>query len=398
MTRSLRIRYCLSKKGAELSPYSSEKLLQFSVLQGFLLNFANFKLEEEPVILRLRCTHESLSNLETLFDEVTKSQEMKWEKETWSWIDVKLNDNIPAEKLKNMIDDSYNILYSELEYRQKMIIDFSDMKFDPFETLKQLTDFNNLAHRSNEVLLLLQPAINFTAKQTATGKIGQSKLGGLPDFPQDWEYPRFGDNPLSFLAQINLSDIPDSLSANLLPDTGILYFFSAWAWIDEQSDFVIPWDESPWDDLSFSRVLYFDGDPDSLLPANPPGGLYIYKEMPIGFSRLWTLPRAASYVREPIVSSLNWSEDDYEKLDELYFDYSYLYQRARNYPPDYHLLGYSAPINVEITKDGECLLLQVDGHLSGNQWADGGVIYFVIGQQDLINNDFSRVRAILDSA
>jgi uncharacterized protein YwqG len=53
-------------------------------------------------------------------------------------------------------------------------------------------------------------------------KIGNSKMGGLPDLPLNCQYP---DGQLTFLAQINLSEIRKYDSDKLLPEKGMIYFF-----------------------------------------------------------------------------------------------------------------------------------------------------------------------------
>ena len=64
--------------------------------------------------------------------------------------------------------------------------------------------------------------------------IGTSKFGGKPHLPEDFIWPYyegkgFGDviknRPLSFLAQINLQEVKQYDKDNLLPESGMLYFF-----------------------------------------------------------------------------------------------------------------------------------------------------------------------------
>ena len=55
--------------------------------------------------------------------------------------------------------------------------------------------------------------------------IGNSKLGGFPDLPQKTDWATFDKVPLSFLAQINLAELPDFEFRNSLPKNGLLSFF-----------------------------------------------------------------------------------------------------------------------------------------------------------------------------
>ena len=54
---------------------------------------------------------------------------------------------------------------------------------------------------------------------------GQSKLGGMPDLPVSVLWPTWKDQPLSFLAQINLAGLPKAGFLNTLPASGLLSFF-----------------------------------------------------------------------------------------------------------------------------------------------------------------------------
>lgn len=54
-----------------------------------------------------------------------------------------------------------------------------------------------------------------------------SRLGGRPNLPDDIAWPRAGDLPLHFVAQINLREVEATLPGNGLPRDGLLLFFAA---------------------------------------------------------------------------------------------------------------------------------------------------------------------------
>lgn len=54
--------------------------------------------------------------------------------------------------------------------------------------------------------------------------VGGSKVGGNPDLLDDVECPRWKDNDMTFIAQINLAECPSDMS---LPTSGLLSFFYA---------------------------------------------------------------------------------------------------------------------------------------------------------------------------
>ena len=96
--------------------------------------------------------------------------------------------------------------------------------------------------------------------------MGQSRIGGLPDVPRDFEWPRwlpskvrndkYGQSwrpgraaPLGLIAQIDLRAIPRIDDA--LPSSGWLYFF--------YDRYCEPWGFDP-ADRGCCRILYADGD------------------------------------------------------------------------------------------------------------------------------------------
>ena len=52
-----------------------------------------------------------------------------------------------------------------------------------------------------------------------------SRLGGAPDLPPAIAWPRNDDEPLSFIAQVNLADVASYESEGILPRDGLLSFF-----------------------------------------------------------------------------------------------------------------------------------------------------------------------------
>jgi len=99
-----------------------------------------------------------------------------------------------------------------------------------------------------------------------------SQIGGSPNLPPDWEWPRidFADSTsdpdilpftasLDFLAQIRLSDLPAVEQRELLPGDGMLYFFAL------SQSHVPLYELGP----EAARVLYYPGDA-SVFPQRPP--------------------------------------------------------------------------------------------------------------------------------
>lgn len=101
--------------------------------------------------------------------------------------------------------------------------------------------------------------LHLMIEPTTEDLTGKSKWWGAPDLPQGWDYPCQQDVPLIFVCQIRCSDLADVDPDNLLPHSGMLYFFAA---ISEYlADFAMEIDTDVhnglglWDNEAF-RVLY----------------------------------------------------------------------------------------------------------------------------------------------
>ncbi|MGD9720542.1 MAG: DUF1963 domain-containing protein [Pirellulales bacterium] len=121
-----------------------------------------------------------------------------------------------------------------------------------------------------------RPSVRLSAHRAPSALIGigESRIGGAPDVPRGFEWPRWipskprddvyakpwrpdGPAPLGFIAQIDLSDIPQ-VDDNL-PNSGWLYFF-----YDRHCE---PWGFDPTDRGS-CRIIYVDPDRSELSRAD----------------------------------------------------------------------------------------------------------------------------------
>ncbi len=102
--------------------------------------------------------------------------------------------------------------------------------------------------------------------------VGGSKLGGAPDLPVGMEWPHrdgaLGRFPLSFIGQINFSEIKSFDLEDKLPDSGILYFF-----YDCNDEDGMPWGFDP-KDADGKWVCYTKtADPAALTRQETPAAL-----------------------------------------------------------------------------------------------------------------------------
>lgn len=245
--------------------------------------------------------------------------------------------------------------------------------------------------------------------------LGQSKIGGKPHLPKDFEWPYFlGTNldnetknrPLSFICQINLEEVKQFDAENLLPNKGMLYFFYD---LD-----TMPWGFEPKDKGSV-KVIYKNVSVSELSEINYPDDLsdkFFVPQQYISFNSEQNLPFFEEY-SDIINPKADWDEYD-EKVAKLNIDH--------NVEPDqqFKLLGYADLIQnsileecemvsrgidcggaVEIPKKimkeikkntSDWILLAQFGTISEDiMFGDCGCIYFYIRKQDLAILNFDNI-------
>ena len=123
-----------------------------------------------------------------------------------------------------------------------------------------------------QISLLIQP--------TTEDLTAQSKWWGAPDLPENIEYPCQEGMPMTFICQIRCSDIAALDSKNLLPHSGMLYFFASIGEYLEGFDVGLHNGFGLWDNEAFKviysptcenlsplPVLWDDDDTPAFLPA-----------------------------------------------------------------------------------------------------------------------------------
>jgi uncharacterized protein YwqG len=266
------------------------------------------------------------------------------------------------------------------------------------------------AHVASQLAL---PSIRLRATLTEESEIplGASKLGGRPDLPPHAVWPMLNTAPMSFVAQIRLSDLRKSDSARLLPATGLLSFF-----YDAQQE---AYGDKPADRAGW-QVLYHDGAP---VPAQ-----LERLEMPEGlleearFKACLLTPIAELTLPErPTVEapSLMWNSADQERYETLYArfpsdaDHSEIHHRMLGHPntlqddmrPQCQLVSQGvtksdSPQAADLLKGllNWLLLLQVDSdENAGMRWGNTGMLYFWIEREALAARQFDHVWTILQS-
>ena len=235
-----------------------------------------------------------------------------------------------------------------------------------------------------------------------------SRIGGVPLVPPAFVWPEWKNEPLSFLAQVDIADIVSPVVPAWMPIKGQLYFF----YDKEQST----WGFDPADRGSW-RVIYSNEDSANLVEAAVPSGIeqHIYNRVPVEFSEIGSRPDSQRF-------DFNYSDisdEESEALDEWK-------SPAFGDTPYHQMFGYPIPIQgdqmeleCQLASSGvNCgtpeeyespraaklskgakdwhLLLQLDSDDdAGMMWGDAGRLYFWIRETEARKADFTNAWMVL---
>jgi uncharacterized protein YwqG len=252
------------------------------------------------------------------------------------------------------------------------------------------------------VLKNVLPSIRLFPQHPQAGeetRVGGCRIGGAPDLPAGIDWPRLSTEsgpssgkPLSFLIQVNLADVAFADLDQLLPKSGMLYFFFH---LDE-------------DGLNDIATVLFTRDTD-LRQTTAPLDLStdeVYTSYNLVPQLEWTVPSPYD-LGIPI-------EEHLELWDELEDRVAAAqgYQSANGYGPGYaahRLLGHAQFIQANGMGEEYRLLLQVssDAGLSqqghpesgiGRGWHDCGRIYYLTGKEALMAQRFKETFVSVECA
>ena len=244
-------------------------------------------------------------------------------------------------------------------------------------------------------------------------EMGESKIGGCPHLNEDFIWPTFNEKPLAFLGQINLEEINDYDSQNLLPSSGILYFFNEGG--------MEVWGFDPKDKGGF-KVIY-EKNIENLKLTSLPKELedwLIFSPCKLKFKeeKTYDTDPYAIYSKleaEGIVDKESFDEELSNIIEEFYGDNLGLNTQLFGYPyliqGDIFLesqlvsnglycgdeTGYNDPKAKELevgVKDWG-LFFQLDSEDNADMmWGDVGMLYFTIKEEDLKNHNFDNIWCI----
>jgi hypothetical protein len=237
--------------------------------------------------------------------------------------------------------------------------------------------------------------------------LGASKVGGMPDLPFGVGWPvLITGQPLDFLCQVNLADLPDQRAETWLPRQGLLSFFYIDFGSPDYRTYAYPHHRAMW------RVLFYTGDFSQLHRASLPEQRRHRPLAPcvLDFALEWSLP----VERNPWFSLLGFPIDRRLSTEEIgrYFDLldriAALYGSEEE--PAHRLFGYAGPLPCSAGEEEalqiQCcrtyppysrvldwrLLLQLDeDQCFGSSAVGMGRLFFMLLQDDLLARRFDRV-------
>jgi uncharacterized protein YwqG len=270
-----------------------------------------------------------------------------------------------------------------------------------------------LTQFADGIVALIKPAIGIEihrVEDNAEIPIGKSKFGGLPDVSSRFSWPMWRNLPLSFLAQFNLSETAPCDVENILPKTGLLYFFTLEGREDAWEHLYDLFDPTGW------RIIYSEDESSSRLqraqaPENltPEGQFY---PCSIEYYHRLSLPYGGIHGTRQMRELGLTEEDDEVYTHQVYFKLSELPDaEARIFDSFHQLLGWPKTIQTDLQQGSEIysqglawqteiepskldswrLLLQTGLDAEFFNKYDDWAMYFMIRQEDLAARFFEKV-------
>ena len=255
----------------------------------------------------------------------------------------------------------------------------------------------------------IAPSHRLVPRRGGAGSLGVSRIGGQPDLPAGTAWPvfrgfpgkpraeqweRFVGFPLPFLAQVKLDELPALDGDRILPGSGMLYFF----YLDATETFGLYAEHG-----EVFHVLYVTPTPTTLSRVPFPGELperLRFDGHAVEPRLEWTLPSPYDLIDEALgVEAVEAHLDLWDHGEEL------LQRQALgpHYHPRHRVLGNPDLIQTFGLDRGARLLLQVDSDSSLSDyprtrmsWGDGGRIYFLIDEPDLLAGQLQRAWAYFE--
>ena len=256
------------------------------------------------------------------------------------------------------------------------------------DKLDQLIEKHQLEEYKKDIYSLSKETILINSSlEEDYSELGNTRFGGVPDLPFGIEWPKskYQDVLLTFLCQINLSDI--KLEKSVLPTEGILYYFLGD--VDDSEDIE-------------NKVLFYDGDL-SNLKKHPEMNRenffedYYLETKPHKGEVIYSLTLPDFLLNTFSKSKISKDEMATEKYYELCTEY---YSITGKYTAN--ILGYyfgEDEIRDDSNNNNAVNLLELcsDSKVGFSFW-DNGSTCFLIKQKALKSKNFSKVYCAIRSS
>lgn len=284
--------------------------------------------------------------------------------------------------------------------------------FRDLDELKAAIKQHKLESLEDKIVALAHPTIyikNTPAEDETIIPIGASKMGGNPDLPPDFDWPYFGERPMTFIAQFKLSEIASLLptARASFPTSGMLYFF-----YEEYEQWFL--------DKDGGHIAYIADENTDLKRRSHPKKQEEYRDIEalpphkVSYQQRITLPHIWSDNDAEFGNV--FAEDDNKKLFDAYWDMMYDHQVE----PGHYIGGFPWLVQNEVewevvtrfkklnyplddaTKEQFSqkaeqwqFLLQIDTDDSLNiLWGDAGTLYVCIPKASLPQRKFDDCQTI----
>lgn len=253
-----------------------------------------------------------------------------------------------------------------------------------YNDIKEIFKDSGLGNYWDAFKPLIEPGIFLTPVPAVeiNLEIGKSKIGGSPDVPLSFTWPYWRDIPMSFLAQINLSELPMQSVNEKYPREGMLYFF--YVYNDEI------WYEDPefdFDQYKNGKVVYHPTTSrlQRVTAPNELSRVQIFECCSVNFNIELTIPDSDYLQDNKIIL-------DKENLELYWSKFRPKFLDKHSQGIGYRFLGHIDTLQFGSYPLDETLLFQCDSNSDiGMEWDLSGLLYFFIKKEDLINLKFNYI-------
>jgi uncharacterized protein YwqG len=262
---------------------------------------------------------------------------------------------------------------------------FADNQQKVIATIRDWGKANSVPDRYvKRIVDRLLPSIRLVPKRGGTSPKGSSRIGGLPDLPEETPWPRVDPKdeespPMSFVMQVSLAEVGGFDVDKVLPAEGLLSLF--YYWDDDWGG-----DEG--------RVLFFPAPVPALSRLKAPDDLPEegrYRAFSLRPCPEWTMPNLDALGLWDELSLELWFALE-DQIDEA--------QGLARAGRRHRMLGHPDLVQSSGLPRGSVLLLQVSSDDSdegpGISWGDGGTLYCYLSKSKLLARQFDRALFMLE--